>query len=941
VNKLHITHQLSLERAPLSRRFVFFTLQYGTPIWICAALIAVVALWRTCDLYMHLRSDLEQLLPRESASVRALEEMNQRISGLRHLGVVVEARDASQMRAAEQFIDDLAARVGTYPRDLVRSVRTNTLAERHFFEQHAAIYIDPSDLRRIRSLIEQKRDRLVSRETGVDLELESGDSPNNDAPSASAAPADCVGPRVRDESGSTGDVHNAHYSEASACDLKALEEKITSRIPHHLKSTTPTRFSDAAIHASLLVVDVGEFETGTRQGTELLRRVTTDIAELGGPERYAPGMRVGLAGDVAIAVEELDALIADLALSSILVFAAVIALLIAYYRWVWCIAVLIPPLLVATVYAFALCSLPPFSITELNSNTAFLGAILVGNGINFGIILLACYCHERRRYPSASVFDAVHRAVVGAQRGTFAAALAASASYAALVSTEFRGFRQFGILGGVGMLTAWTVTFVAMPPLIVWFDRGRTALAPRKVRTHPKRDITTVAMRYPRSVIAAAAIVTAWAAFRVGSFRFDQIETDVSTLRRRDTWQHGEGYWGRKMDQILGHYLTPTVLLTNSVDDARVLASELRKRASEPPLAEAIADVRSLDDLVPLDQRSRLSEAETIHEVLTPRVRASIPEPSATWLDHIVSSAGVRSPRSTSMQSAPIDTPIRGAMTAGRTAVAGADSDSGSDSDAGLDARGEADVKTDTREVRLEALPSTLTAGMLERDASSGKTILVFPRPSKALWQGEALSAFVGQLRQVAACCTQIPARVAGSLPISADILSSIRRDGFRASAVALLGVFAVVVAIFRRSAATGLVIASLLMGIAWMVAIAMSFGVKINFANFIAYPITFGIGADYAMNVMSKHLHSAKSGNHAEAMSETAGAVILCSLTTIVGYASLLVAQNRALYLFGVLAVLGELTCLASAVTVVPAVLALTTRRRGSSTSTPPTCST
>jgi predicted RND superfamily exporter protein len=44
--------------------------------------------------------------------------------------------------------------------------------------------------------------------------------------------------------------------------------------------------------------------------------------------------------------------------------------------------------------------------------------------------------------------------------------------------------------------------------------------------------------------------------------------------------------------------------------------------------------------------------------------------------------------------------------------------------------------------------------------------------------------------------------------------------------------------------------------------------------------------------------------------------------VTTIIGYSSLLLAENRALFLFGVVAVLGEVACLSAALTVLPAVL-------------------
>jgi len=103
----------------------------------------------------------------------------------------------------------------------------------------------------------------------------------------------------------------------------------------------------------------------------------------------------------------------------------------------------------------------------------------------------------------------------------------------------------------------------------------------------------------------------------------------------------------------------------------------------------------------------------------------------------------------------------------------------------------------------------------------------------------------------------------------------------------------------------------------------ANGLGIKINFINFIAFPITFGIGVDYAVNVMARYLRDGER-DVARAIRGTGGAVGLCSMTTIIGYSSLLVAQNVGLFLFGLLAVLGELTCLTTAVVVMPAVLQL-----------------
>jgi predicted RND superfamily exporter protein len=56
---------------------------------------------------------------------------------------------------------------------------------------------------------------------------------------------------------------------------------------------------------------------------------------------------------------------------------------------------------------------------------------------------------------------------------------------------------------------------------------------------------------------------------------------------------------------------------------------------------------------------------------------------------------------------------------------------------------------------------------------------------------------------------------------------------------------------------------------------------------------------------------------------------VSLCSLTTIIGYSSLLLSKSRALQSFGRLANLGEVTCLLAALVVLPCLAALWLRRR------------
>jgi predicted RND superfamily exporter protein len=147
------------------------------------------------------------------------------------------------------------------------------------------------------------------------------------------------------------------------------------------------------------------------------------------------------------------------------------------------------------------------------------------------------------------------------------------------------------------------------------------------------------------------------------------------------------------------------------------------------------------------------------------------------------------------------------------------------------------------------------------------------------------------------------------------------RHDGPLASLLAFFGVVLTVLLLFRARMATPYVLSALLVGVLWMLALCMALRIKINFVNFIAFPITFGIGVDYAVNVMARYVGDG-SKDVGGAIRGTGGAVSLCSVTTIIGYSSLLVAKNLGLYYFGFLAVLGELTCLTVAVIVLPSAL-------------------
>ena len=822
---------------PRTRAYVAWILRFGWLLWSVAILVAIPATVRTVSLYRHLKSDIEELLPRDSPWVRALDEMRARLPGLQYLSVAVDTARAENLGAGERFLDDLAARIRTYPAALVRDVRTGNEPVASFVRAHAPLYCDLADLREILRRVEARRDYEVALETGGLLD-------ESDPP-----------PPI---------------------DLSDIDRKYTERLSDGRHDAPPSgRFSNAARHVTLLFVEAGEFTTGAEQARALLNRVKADVRALGSPEKYAAGMRVGYSSDVAISVEELDALETDLSISSVLVAMAEIGLIVFYYRWGLSVVVLFPPLLLATVYAFGIASLPPGDVTELNSNTAFLGSIIVGNGINVGIVLLARY--REARMAGASVEAALEVAVWGSSLGTLAAALAAATSYASLIVTEFRGFHQFGCIGGVGMVASWATAFVLVPPLVKWLDGERRPSPSEAAAPRVMARVAAFVERWPGPVLMGAVAVTLGSALAVA--RFDpstDVEYDLSKLRRVDTWTSGDGYWGRKVDDALGRYVTPTVLLSDSAAASEAAERAIRDSVDHGSLGPMVASVRAARDVLPDQQEQKLSVTRDIRGALTPKIRSLISPEQRARVDELLG-------------------------------------------------------PEDLAPVRAADLPDALTTGLRARDGTIDRTVLVYPRPSDTLWRAKEIHAFVRELRADGSAGLQAgdrSGRVAGSIPLSDDILASIGRDAPLASLVAFVGVVAVVIMVLRARMASLYVIGSLLVGILWLGGLVALAHVKINFCNFVALPITVGIGVDYSVNVMMRYVQDG-ARNVNSAIRSTGAAVGLCSMTTITGYSSLLLAKNRALYSFGLTAVLGEIACLTTAVVALPSLLLVLRRAR------------
>jgi predicted RND superfamily exporter protein len=377
--------------------------------------------------------------------------------------------------------------------------------------------------------------------------------------------------------------------------------------------------------------------------------------------------------------------------------------------------------------------------------------------------------------------------------------------------------------------------------------------------------------RFPVPIILLTLTMTGISVFHFKKINSDLIETDLSKLRNINSMKSGSIYWGRFQDQVFDRYLSPIVILPKDRGSAKRIVSEVKKIKDSEGQDSFISSVSTIDDFVPEDQPLQIETLRQIRSTLKPPMLSEL-NPEQRKLTETLLAPESQHP------------------------------------------------------FNFMDLPEIIRFKFQEKSGAVGNLILIEPTLNPRLSQIKNLNHFVNSIRN-AADKVMPGVAVAGTLPVTSDLFESILRDAPKAILFAWLTVFLLVAVIFRDFITILLCSAGLILGVLWLAGFIFIFKQKINFLNFIVLPITFGIGVDYGINVFQRY-RSDHHQNILNVIRQTGGAVMLASLTTMIGYGSLILASNQAFVSFGRLAIIGEITCVFAAVISLPSFLWYIERR-------------
>ncbi len=778
----------------LTTRYIAWTSRRAGRLTLFFVILLAAELWFLSG-HFRLDTDLRALFSGGNETVKDLEHLESRIGTSSNVQVVVRS---DRFENNVRFLSDLRDRIAGDNR--VRFVELER--DIAYLEERALLLVPLDELEEA----ERKIREVIGREIERGLSL--------DAKEAAAAPPEK--------------------------DLEAELDRIVDRIEASKKRYDISRYftADRGRYVEMKVRPAGR-DTDLATIREVISFLDGEVAALR-PERY--GVEVEVGGYYRHRIREVEEIRGNIVETIGLCIALLVALMVFLFRTLRAVIVIFFPLSLGVVSGIVAVQ---YLVGQFNLISAFSFAMLYGLGIDYAIHAFSRYLELKRDgLPPGEAMSAAFRRLL---RPLLSSTLTTAAAFFTLFFIEFRGFSDFGLVAGVGVVCALCMTVLVLPPLVLFLER----LHPIPVRLRDTGFLARVfrSLRDRRWAVPFPALITALGVASLFFVRFEYNLDNLSFKRKYDPQgivnQYTELLRSENKDTL--SVSMPSFYLTDSKEEARAVAERLYRMKEEDKTSIHIRGIFALSNFVPADQEEKLRVVARIRR-LVERKKELLPDAAKERLERDI------------MPLLRVSEPI---------------------------------VE--------ENLPGWIRDKLAERDGSVGKFVMVMLTGNKAdinrvLDIKREFGVVQGKERSH---------KLYGSYLLLADIKGVLQKEAPLAVFLAFSAVFFLLLLTFRSLKAAVVVYLPLIAGILWMCGVMALFGIKVNLFNMVILPTIIGIGIDASIHLYSRFREEGPSGVE-RTLAETGRAILYSSLTTLIGFLSLLYGAHKGVISIGTVAAIG-----------------------------------
>jgi hopanoid biosynthesis associated RND transporter like protein HpnN len=704
------------------------------------------------------------------------------------------------------------------------------------------------------------------------------------------------------------------------------EQKDLLAEPQYFFSDPPGSSGTGPTLAFLLVRPVKE------QGsfTSALKSVSAIRTIVAQTQPNYPGIEFGVTGLPVLETDEMTAADHDTRLASWLAIAGVTVLFILVYRGLWYPLLTVATLLLGTAWAMGWLTL---TVGHLNILSATFAVMLIGMG-DYGVLWVMRY--EQMRKQGADVRSALLHTTTHVAVGNLTAASTLALAFFAAMFADFQAVAELGWIAGCGVLLCAFACFTVLPSLLMLFDRRRIpgreeGTAPRDVLPfeHPAaRDAWLPGLARRAGWVALVGVVLT-AGLSYCAWKGVSYDHNLLHLQARDL---DSVKWELTLIEHTAGANWHAVTYTDSPQQALAL----KARYEALPEVARVVEVASLlppgqEQKIPLvrDIRQRLRFLPERGKVIE-HARPS----TSDLLSRLANLSEKIEPLASSActanrQPTPLLADLRDSVRGLHHQLILSPTETVETRLQRFEQCLAGDLAEDLHRLREVATPAAITLDDLppalrERYVGqSGKWLLrVFAKES--LWEFPQLEQFTQQIHAIDPGATGKPFG-------TVEGLRAMKNGLQRAGIYAFLVIVAVLWIDFRSWKRTAIAVAPLVLAVLFSLGFLGLAGVPLNPANMIAFPLILGVGVDNGVHILHDYLLRRREKRSTISYAIGRG-VLVKALTTMIGFATLMISSERGLVGLGLILTLGVGCSMLTALFLLPAVLHLGTPRQPAS---------
>ena len=605
----------------------------------------------------------------------------------------------------------------------------------------------------------------------------------------------------------------------------------------------------------------------TQHFVALLRKTVKDLK----PKQYNAQMKVWLQGAYRNNLREFAGINRDVRNSIAITFVLLVLLLLVFFRRLRVLWLVPLPLVMGTICTFGITYL---TIGYLTTVTGFIGALLFGLGIDYGVFFMDRYFQERRN--GESIEQALEICYSWAGTAIATAGLTTAAGFFALGVCRFRGFTQFGFIGGTGIIFCLVSMMTVLPALIALTDRWRP-MTPPSARLKSSK---LLGRAYP-GALAFTIIGVATVALSFYTLPRVPSEVDMRRLGLRNAKIEEDSRRWRRFEKLFHRNgMVPIIFLAHQEDSARYLTKEAARRGKEArrkhPEWKKKVVIQSISafDFIPQEQERKLRIIRKIQRYLQRNE------------DEILDN---KEARRVYKKYKPL---------------------------------------FQVESFTVDDLPSHLQRDLVlhnRDDFTKVKGYIIAIVSDMNLSNGNAVQKLNNVLRNTAYKGRRYDP--SGEPIIFAEVTRVIEQDSFVAVAASLLAIALLVLLDLRNFRLTLLALWPLLTGLLGLSIILYFFDIRVNMFNMVVFPALLGIGVDAGVHMLHRYRERPSLGTLGVQV-DLMGPIAVASATTVISFATMITAQHMGMQSVGILAVAGLATCLFSTYVLLPALMELIFRK-------------